>query len=154
MTRDKGQGERGKVSACETCAFGKKGIGGAADEVDNVLKAQVCAFGAIPFYCHHGKDGTEYGWHLDGSLGPYELAAANRKVCEGWKRRVAHLAKRGFFGEFRAIRRAVAAKALKLLETFLAEETPRRKKKFARRDLEPLLQFLTEPDIGDKEIPL
>ena len=41
---------------CETCAFG---TGGAAQEPTNALTSLLCGLGAIPFYCHHGRDGVE-----------------------------------------------------------------------------------------------
>lgn len=67
---------------CRTCAFGKSG--GAADETTNLLKSQLAAFSAVPFWCHHSRSGPEYDWE-NSILGPFELPVSERRVCAGWK---------------------------------------------------------------------
>lgn len=127
------------MSQCEECAF-KPGAA-ANKESYNSLRGQVCALGAVPFFCHHNLN-----WQEDQRLWVGEKMKENCRaagICQGWKQRVAELHKRGFFGEFREIRRAVALACLQLIEE------PTKYKTRIRR----MLRFLSSPDIGDKEIP-
>lgn len=137
------------MSQCDTCAFGNSG---AAKEANNALKGKICALGAIPFWCHHGKDGTEYDWQ-NSKLGPYELEQSNRKICAGWQAEVAKLKRRGFFDEFRAIRRAAARVAFRSLEIFIDKTVSLHKKERARVMLERCLKFLVKRDIRHEELP-
>lgn len=123
------------MSACDSCAFAKKGSGGASDEPKNRLKGLLCAHGPIPFFCHHSKSGPEYDWR-EGKLGPFELPPSERKICEGWRRAVAELKARGAFfaGENAADRaallryqRGLASEATRELDTFTQEKDPEKK---------------------------
>lgn len=141
------------MNPCDTCALGK--CGGAADEANNRVKAMICAYGANVFWCHHGKDGTEYDWK-NNPLGPMTLAPQNRKVCSGWQRYVKKLKQRGFFDEpdFLLIRKMIARKALRLLERTLSKETPKPERDLVQIELEKCVRFIVTKDIGPLEIPL
>lgn len=141
------------TTACDTCAFGR--TGGAASEPRNRLKGMICAYGASVFWCHHGRDGTEYDWQ-GSKLGPMLLEPANRKPCAGWQRYVAELKRRGYFAnaDYLTIRKAVARRAFKLLEDFTDKETPLEWKDFARVELRACMVFITAKNIGPLEIPL
>ena len=142
---------------CSTCAFDDHGAGGAADEPHNALKGLICAHGAIPFWCHHAKDGSEYDWQMkDSKLGPFALPPNNRKLCGGWQAEVAKLARRGFFrnSDYRVIRRCVANVAWSTLDKFAANGVSKRDKKALRRKLERMLRFLVTRNIEHEEIPL
>ncbi len=132
---------------CATCAFGKSG--GAADEANNRLKGMICALGGIPFFCHHGRNGKEYAWR-DGQLGVMELPPNERKVCGGWRRTVAMLAKRGHFrwtkvladnAALRRYQQSLGSDACRALDDFLGETDPEAKAK-ANRDLRMNLEAL------------
>ena len=140
------------MNACDTCAFGGNG---AAKEPYNRLKSDICAFGAIPFFCHHGKDGTEYDWQ-ESPLGPMLLEPANRKVCAGWQAKVKELKRCHYFSnkDYLIIRRIVATAAMKALEIFTAKDVNLHKKEQARVRLAECVKFITRKDIGDLEIPL
>lgn len=140
------------MSACDTCAFGKAG---AAGEPDNALKSQLCAFGALPFYCHHGRDGVEYDWQND-PLGPLRLVPQNRKVCSGWREQVGLLKKAGYFPDRTAtlIRRLVARRAIALFDRLSIPGIGRSKHKQAARDLKRCVNFVSAKDINQKGIPL
>ncbi len=137
-------------SPCETCAFGNKGAG---QEPENALKAQICSLGAIPFWCHHGKDGQEYDWQ-NSPLGPMALSPENRKICGGWQEQVSLLKKAGYFAKYGAIRRWVGRGAFKAYEIFATPEMNLHKKERANRKLERCLKFLIAKDIDEMEIPL
>ena len=143
----------GKPAPCETCAFGSSG--GAADEPSNAVRGLICAYGAIPFFCHHGKDGTEYDWRED-ALGPMRLNPANRKLCEGWRAQVAALKRSGYFPNrsMTFIRRFVAKRAYKFWERFLIAGIGRTKKKQAWDQMKRCVKFIMARDIGDKVLPL
>jgi len=116
---------------CETCAFNRKGSGGAASESPNRLKGLLSAYGLLPFFCHHDRNGDEYDWQNPKSLGPLQLAPDKRKICGGWQRYVARLNTRGFFNFgvesshtdlplLRHHQKQLASDAIRQLETFLA----------------------------------
>lgn len=142
-----------KGAACDTCAFGSSG--GACDEAENAMKAQICAFGGIPFFCHHGRDGQEYDWRND-PLGPLALAPENRKLCEGWRSQVGVLKRGGYFPDrdMTYIRRVVAKRAFTLLERWRLDGIRRVKKKQVWAQLKRCMKFITAKDIGDMGIPL
>lgn len=110
---------------CETCAFGKKGSPGAASESKNRLKGMLCAYGPIPFWCHHTKSGGEYDWKHD-PLGPMNIPPSERKLCGGWQRMVSELNARGFFSigsaedrpALRFYQKSLADTAIKQLDIF------------------------------------
>jgi hypothetical protein len=138
---------------CDTCAFGLKG--GAAEEVNNRVKGMICAYGASVFWCHHGRDGTEYDWR-GSKLGPMLLAPQNRKPCAGWQDYVSRLKRAGFFAnaDYLTIRKCIARRALKLLERFTDDQTPVDEKEFTRVEFDRCMRFITAKDIGPLEIPL
>ena len=135
------------MSQCEGCAF-KPGADANREPYNN-LRGQVCALGAIPFYCHHNVN-----WEENQKLWVGDTLKQNCRtagICQGWKSRVAELHKRGFFGEFREIRRIIAQQCLSLIEHFTDDKAE--KKKIGKK-IRRMLRFLAAEDIGDKEIPL
>jgi hypothetical protein len=134
---------------CDTCAFGKDG---AANEPDNQMVSTLAVAGAIPFWCHHGRDGVEYDWAND-PLGPMRLPAENRKVCAGWQGQVRNLKKRGFYN-FLPIRRAVAQRAMGLYKRLIIPGIGRTKQKITLRALKRCLKFLGTRDIEKEPVPL
>lgn len=124
-------------SPCSTCAFGKSG--GAADEVQNRLRGQVCARAGIPFFCHHTRSGPEYDWTGD-PLGPMSIPIEERRICAGWKVATAELAKRpgGLLAidgldpddaaTLRLYQKWLGNEALKHLDEFLSAKDPHAKR--------------------------
>ncbi len=137
---------------CATCAFGKEG---AANEPRNKLKGDICAFGATPFFCHHGRDGLEYDWQ-ESKLGPLQLERSNRKLCAGWQAKVAELKRRGYFvdRDMLIIRRAVARWAFDALGNFTRKNLSLHKKQKLSKRLERCVRFIVAKDISNLEIPL
>ncbi len=126
---------------CDTCAFGTRGRGGAADELNNRLKGILCAISGTPFFCHHAADGTIYNWQA-GKLGPMALAPNNRRLCAGWKHAVAKLAARGHFRFspvdaeqhlLRQYHKGLGNDATRALDDFLATREPVAKAEANRR---------------------
>lgn len=133
---------------CEGCAF-KPGAD-ANKEPYNSIRAQVCALGPIPFYCHHDVDWkAQHGWNAAQLRESCRVAG----VCGGWTAEVRRLHGRGFYGEFRAIRQAVAKQCLFAIELFTSSEDGPKKSE-VRRTLFKMVRFLTSKDIGHKKIPL
>jgi hypothetical protein len=98
-------------TACDTCALGRGK--GAACEPYNALRAQICVLGGIPFACHHN-----FNWR-GGKVEWFKLPRNQRKMCGGWQREVRALSLKGYFDEYRSIRRAVAEVALDSIEEML-----------------------------------
>jgi len=138
--------------ACDTCAFGARG---AAEEPSNRLTSQLCAFGAIPFYCHHGRDNSECDWQND-PLGPLRFDPVNRKVCSGWQDHVRLLKRSGYFpnAAYLAIRRAVARRGIALLKRMSIPDIGRGKWKRTNEELKRCIKFLVKRDISKEPIPL
>jgi hypothetical protein len=137
--------------ACETCAFGKSG--GAADEAKNKMVGIICAASGIPFFCHHTKSGKEYDWQ-NSRLGPMALPIAERRICQGWKRRAREMLSRGQMAFLkketpedakilRRYQRGLGESAIRSLDHFLATPaSPKADKEAARRDLRDALRAL------------
>lgn len=92
-------------SSCDTCAFGNAGAG---TEPYNQIRAEVCAAGAVPFWCHRNFD-----WKA-GTPPP----GAQLKICRGWQARVAQLNRQGRYAdrERRGIRYWIAHNTLIWIE--------------------------------------
>jgi hypothetical protein len=102
-------GKEGVVTiACDTCALGKDK--GAACEPYNALRAHICVLGGIPFACHEG-----FNWR-GGAVEWFKIPRNERTMCCGWQREVRALSLKGYFDEYRSIRRAVAECALDAIE--------------------------------------
>lgn len=107
--------------ACQTCAF-KDGCA-ANLEPYNRVRSEVCALSAIPFYCH-----TTFDWrNTDLSTMTRDEVAAFRKgmtVCQGWRRRVAELAKHGHFKVpgVREVRRILGQNAILIIQRVVKTE--------------------------------
>lgn len=70
---------------CDSCAFHP---GAAAhNELYNRLRGEICAITGVPFWCHHGKDGTDYT-NSSKFVSRSEIRARGMRVCEGWKAEV------------------------------------------------------------------
>jgi hypothetical protein len=135
-------------SPCDECAFGKKGAG---TEPYNSLRGQICALGAVPFFCHHSVD-----WESDQRFWVGKVLTEKTRqsgICQGWKARVRQLHAKGWFGEYREIRQAIAKHALRLIEAFTDEKDPETKKLYSKK-LRKITRFLASRDIEHKEIPL
>lgn len=132
--------------ACNECAFSKNGAG---KEPYNSLRATVCALGAIPFGCHHGTN-----WENSNTWTPEQIKAALREhgMCQGWKARVQELNGKGWYGEYREIRRIIAAQLLKLIDAFVSEKDRKDKEKYLT-SMRRMLKFLATKDIAHEEIP-
>lgn len=98
------------MNPCETCALGNKG---AACEPYNALRAQICVLGGIPFACH-----SNFNWQ-GGALEWFKVPRNQRRMCGGWQREVRALSLKGYFDEYRSIRRAIAESALDAIELYL-----------------------------------
>lgn len=124
-------------TACKTCALGNTG---AACEPYNALRAQICVLGGIPFACHEG-----FNWR-GGAAEWFKIPRNQRKMCGGWQREVRGLSLKGYYDEYREIRRAIAECALDAIEQFVAcsndGDEPGRDE--ARNRIERCLRILTE----------
>jgi hypothetical protein len=117
---------------CQGCAF-KEGSE-ANREPHNNLKAQLCAHGGVPFYCHAVINWRDPKMH--GKKTRKEIREGGFRICGGWKREVAQLARAGFFGTAfeRLVKRAYAESGLEALVIFCASEEGEDKED-ARRQL-------------------
>ena len=125
------------MSACDTCALGNKG---AACEPYNALRAQICVRGGIPFACHEG-----FNWR-GGKKEWFKIPRNQRKMCGGWKREVRALSLKGYFDEYRSIRRAVAECALDAIEELIdcSNEGDDQGREEWRARIDRCLRILTE----------
>lgn len=136
-----------KNEQCMDCAF-KEG-GAANKEAYNRLRGEVCALGAIPFFCHHSID-----WQSQHSWTSEEKRQACRTsgACGGWVARVNVLRAKGFYDQYRVIRQAVAKQALFGID-LLCDATDKKRKKVLST-LRRMMRFLAAQDIERKKIPL
>lgn len=122
---------------CDTCALGticRSGDDrGAADEVRNRLRAEICARAGIPFFCHHSRSGPQYDWRA-GGLGPLSLPPGERRLCAGWKARVKEVYPRDLVcstpedtAVLRRYQRGLGNEALDAVDRFIDEKDPARK---------------------------
>lgn len=119
------------MNPCDTCAF-RSGSVTHDEEPHNRLRSELCALGAIPFYCHHGADGTVR-----------DLGTVTREtqrvavqtgfivICQGWRRTVKELAAAGYFKESPRLKRVYAEVGLGALRTFVSEEEGPKKRRAA-----------------------
>ncbi len=128
---------------CEGCAFSE---GAAANqEPYNALRAQVCALGGIPFYCHHDMD-----WLGSGKRTFTREEARQLKMCGGWQREVNRLAKSGYFKRAsHFIMRGLAMAALDSIEIFVST-TDRDDKEHERKVIDRALARLV--NLRDKPV--
>lgn len=124
-------------ATCETCALGNTG---AACEPYNALRAQICVLGGIPFGCHQ-----EFNWQ-GGATEWFKIPPNQRKMCGGWQREVRALSLKGYFDEYRSIRRALAECALDAIELLIVcgNEGDEQGYKEARERIERCLRILSE----------
>jgi hypothetical protein len=122
------------MNPCDTCAF-RPGSVTHDREPQNSLRGELCALGAIPFYCHHGRDGQVR------DLGSPPMKARARRVlvqagetviCQGWRRAVAELAATGYFKDSPRVKRAYAELGLGALQIFITEEKGPKKRMASR----------------------
>jgi hypothetical protein len=128
------------TTACDTCALGEGK--GAACEPYNALRAQICVLGGIPFACHAG-----FNWR-GGKVEWFKVPRNQRKMCGGWQREVRALSLKGYFDEYRSIRRAVAEVALDSIEEMIqcSAEDDESGNTEAKRKIERCLRILTQRD--------
>jgi hypothetical protein len=109
---------------CEGCAF-KPGAA-ANREPYNLLRSEVCALGAIPFFCHHSIDWKNR--KMDSASIRADVRIAG--ICQGWKRRVGELRAEGYFVdvEKRRTRRFSAMYILGVLDEWIEQKDPTEKK--------------------------
>lgn len=100
---------------CEGCAF--KSGAAANREPNNFLKAQLCALGALPFYCHDGQDWRDPESHSVATR--REIRGRGIRICFGWKTAVGKLAREGHFREGRILKQCFAVAGLEALHGFL-----------------------------------
>jgi hypothetical protein len=128
---------------CESCAFRPAGSPGAAAEVNNRLKGEICALSGVPFSCHHAPDGRELNWR--GSPADLFQSMNGRKdlrVCAGWKLAVAEHARRGLFAAGRTVRRALGIYGLDQLNIFLSRDIEPEEKEEAHLEFGRILKIL------------
>lgn len=124
-----------KNSPCAGCAF-KPGTP-ANSEPHNNIKGRLCAFGAIPFYCHETIDYKR----APSQMTREQMRASGIGICAGWQREVAELTRGGFFRKNRLIIRAYAQAGLDALAEFIHPEDPEAKER-ARTNLRDILKAL------------
>jgi hypothetical protein len=105
---------------CGSCAFRDGSV--TRHEPYNAIRAQICALGGVPFYCHRDMDGP-VGDEFRGRLPP----GIPYTVCEGWKSEVRRRAKLSWWRESLRMRRTIARIALLHFEGFI-DSDPKRKK--------------------------
>lgn len=135
------------LQQCEDCAF-KRG-GAANKEKYNKLRAEVCALGAVPFFCHHEVDWENRNWTPAQEKQNCRIAGS----CAGWRMRVRELKAKGWFNEFRSIRQAFAKIWLRLIDEWTEQKDPQKKRRTLLQ-MKSILKFLATKDIADKELPL
>lgn len=94
---------------CDECAF-KEGSE-ANQEPYNMVQSQLCVFGGLPFYCHHGMD-----WRASNRRAQADtlITEGKMKICNGWKLGVKKLAAKGWF------KQNVMAKKLRAMQSLVA----------------------------------
>jgi hypothetical protein len=120
---------------CESCAFRKPGSAGAADENSNRLESLICVQGAIPFWCHHKRDGTEWNWQA-GIIEWTDLRPDERRVCAGWKAMVRRLFATGWRQRL-SEKSSADRRALIIYQRGLAQGTLRELKKYLATEGKP-----------------
>jgi hypothetical protein len=130
---------------CDSCAFRPKAKTGAASEVHNRLKGQICALSGVAFSCHHAPDGRELDWR--GSPADFIRSLNGRRdlrVCAGWKAAVHGFVRRGYFKSNRIVRHALGQYAMHQMEIFLGKDIDAAEKEEARVELGRTLMILTK----------
>lgn len=115
--------------ACETCAFGPAGAG---KEPYNALRGEVCAAGAVPFWCHEGWD-----W----KAGP-PPPGQRLTICRGWQARVREHRAKGRYADRkrRGVRYWIAHNVLLWIEVFVGATGDDRRR--AMREIKHGLKLL------------
>ena len=124
---------------CQQCAFRKSCE--TWHEPRNRLVSQICAAGALPFFCHVGVDWRDPQVHLLSAPVLAKAAGGGLRVCTGWKRAVAA---RPWPSDptLRRYQRWLAKQALVTADQFLAGWGSVRE---LQRDLSPLAEFYRGP---------
>jgi len=116
---------------CAGCAFTEGSEANLGPH--NNLRAQLCLLGAIPFYCHHGREGELRDLR---DIRPEdrrrEIQAGRLVSCRGWKREVSVLSATGYYGRALDLKRAFAQLGIGALLTFTSTEDAARKRKAAK----------------------
>jgi hypothetical protein len=120
------------MNPCDTCAF-RPGSVTFDQEPHNRLRSELAALGAIPFYCHHGVDGTvrDLGT-VTRETQRVAVQTGFMVICQGWKRAVKRLADEGYFKDSPKIKRIYAEVGLGALQVFIDEEEGPKKRRAAR----------------------
>jgi len=129
---------------CESCAFRS---GAAANtEIYNRLRSEICALTGVPFWCHHGKDGTDFTSKTK-FVTNAELRSRGMRICEGWKRAVRQHVRPGLTATFkRLVRRWTGEGILQLIDEFIDAEEGSAEKRDAHRRLDRAIRGLHRED--------
>jgi hypothetical protein len=153
------------MNACDTCAF-RDGSVIHDQEPYNALRGLICALGARPFYCHHLNGEDHHGdqqyllqrlpsarrflQKVYAGLGKADspiLQGETLRICEGWKEEVRRHKAAGLFSDpaVREVRRLAAARALQVIEDFIAAPEGSKQKAGLNWELGSLIGLLAEP---------
>lgn len=102
---------------CSGCALT---VGAAANrEPSNVLKAELCVLGGMPFLCHDGQDWKDPASHQQTRR---EAIRKGYRVCAGWARRAKEHGQAGYYRSDIDEKRRIAGEGMQLLDALSHEE--------------------------------
>lgn len=136
-----------RKTPCSECAF-RPGAD-AHEEPYNRLRGMICAYGAVPFFCHH-----KVPWRDKIKMMAFNREMARQAgVCHGWRTQVGKLAASGFYGDgFLVIRREVAKQCLVAIDQFTGSRGKRRARLI--KLLQAMVRFVCSRNIAHKKLPL
>lgn len=115
------------MNPCDTCAFRPGSVTHDA-EPHNRLRGELCALGAIPFYCHHGVDGVVRDLKdVTPDVRRLAVQTGYMVICQGWRRAVKELAAEGYFKDSPRVKRAYAELGIGALQIFTGSEQGEKK---------------------------
>jgi hypothetical protein len=130
------------MDPCQGCALTDGAY--ANREVHNRLKAEVCVRAGVPFWCNH-RDGkpTEDFDGMTRRLHRHLVQTEQLRICEGWRRKTAALARTGWFRGRAPLLHAVGEAAIQTLHAMLGETGDPEKSELAT-ELKRLLKLLRD----------
>jgi len=140
------------MNPCEGCAYTE---GAEANlEPQNSIKSQLCLLGAIPFYCHHSRDGALQDLRDVRAADLREgLRSGRIQICQGWRREVKSLAATGYYQSAAELKRAYARLGLGALKIFVETEDGVKKRGAAKTLKQIILSLNRErgfTEVGDE----
>jgi hypothetical protein len=118
----------GSNTGCAGCAY--RAGNQTRKEPWNVIRAQVCAEGAVPFYCHEGLA----NWQMEDGHGLYTKEQLGQmKLCAGWKAAVLKRSRNPAWRAERKTKHALAVFCMGALVTWQREKKDKKRKRQQER---------------------